>query len=62
MLRAHTFVGMLDDTQILVQHQTAIYVLDMQQLTEALFHELVRSRCCRLGSSRTLGKALAPQP
>ncbi|KAJ1679058.1 DNA mismatch repair protein [Spiromyces aspiralis] len=41
VLNGHHFVGFIDCTRVLVQHQTKLYVVDLQDISEELFYQLV---------------------
>ncbi|ORY04078.1 MutL-like protein 1, colon cancer, nonpolyposis type 2 [Basidiobolus meristosporus CBS 931.73] len=45
----HTFVGVVDDSLALIQHQTKLYLVNYQTISEELFYQLVLKEFCNFG-------------
>ncbi|KAK9687085.1 DNA mismatch repair protein Mlh1 [Basidiobolus ranarum] len=46
----HTFVGVVDDSLALIQHQTKLYLVNYQTISEELFYQLILKEFCNFGS------------
>ncbi|PVV05137.1 hypothetical protein BB560_000347 [Smittium megazygosporum] len=49
ILHDHIFVGIVDTTRALVQHGTSLYMVDFEQVSEALFYQLALTEFCNFG-------------
>ncbi|KAL0086714.1 mutL-like protein 1, colon cancer, nonpolyposis type 2 [Phycomyces blakesleeanus] len=52
LLNEHTYIGSIDQTSTLIQHETKIYLVNHNSLSEALFYQVALEEFCNFGSLR----------
>ncbi|PVU98008.1 hypothetical protein BB559_001835 [Furculomyces boomerangus] len=50
IIRGHTFVGFVDSHRALIQHDTCLYMINYNRVSEALFYQLILVDFCNFGT------------